>query len=186
MARGEDAGLLEGNGRADASVFADDTEAAFSWAIVVRAAIEQHAASALGAILFWEHGKPFSDFLPETQALVSAPRAMTTPPCAPESAAITYRLMQQWAYPRKVPFVFTWAVACAIGITLVDTLWNWSKSGHLASISDIVIRFLLYGCGGMITGFWVWKWHERAGSAAAQRMPGVSTTNRSEQQKDRT
>ena len=55
VAFGEDARLLEGNRRADASVFADDAEAAFGWAIVVRAVVEQHAASALGAILFWEH-----------------------------------------------------------------------------------------------------------------------------------
>lgn len=79
MAGGEDAGLLEGDGRANASVFADDAEAAFGWTIVVRAVIEQHTASALGAILFWEHRKPFSDFLLKTQALVSSPRAMTTP-----------------------------------------------------------------------------------------------------------
>jgi hypothetical protein len=58
----EDAGLLEGDGRANASVFADDAEAAFGWAIVVRAAIEQHAASAFGAILFWEHEVLFFRF----------------------------------------------------------------------------------------------------------------------------
>ena len=69
----EDARLLEGDGRADAAVFADDAEAAFSGAIVVRAAIEQHAASALGAILFWEHEDLFSCFGGKTQALVRTP-----------------------------------------------------------------------------------------------------------------
>lgn len=67
----EDAGLLEGDGRADASIFADDAEAAFGGAIVVRAAVEQHAASALGAILFWEHEVLFSGFSPKTQERVS-------------------------------------------------------------------------------------------------------------------
>lgn len=73
MAGGEDAGLLEGNGWANASVFADDAEAAFGGAIVVGAAIEQHAASALGAILFWEHEVLFSGFSPKTQGLVRTP-----------------------------------------------------------------------------------------------------------------
>lgn len=67
----EDAGLLEGDRRANASVFADDAEAAFSRAIVVRAAVEQHAASALGAILFWEHEVLFSGFSGKTQERVS-------------------------------------------------------------------------------------------------------------------
>lgn len=71
MAGGEDAGLLEGDGRANASVFANNAKAAFSWAIVVRAMVEQHAASALGAILFWEHELLFSGFSPKTQAGVS-------------------------------------------------------------------------------------------------------------------
>lgn len=62
MASREDAGLLEGDRRANASVFADDAEAAFSWAIVVGAAVEQHAASAFGAILFWEHEQVFFRF----------------------------------------------------------------------------------------------------------------------------
>jgi len=62
VAGGEDAGLLERDGWANASVFADDAEAAFGGAIVVRAMVEQHAASALGAILFWEHELLFSDF----------------------------------------------------------------------------------------------------------------------------
>ena len=69
MALREDAGLLEGDGRANASVFADDAEAAFSWAIVVRATIEQHAASALGTILFWEHELLFSDFRGKRQGM---------------------------------------------------------------------------------------------------------------------
>lgn len=73
MAGGEDAGLLEGDGRANASVFANNAKAAFSWAIVVRAMVEQHAASALGAILFWEHEVLFSGFSPKTQGLVRTP-----------------------------------------------------------------------------------------------------------------
>jgi hypothetical protein len=58
----EDAGLLEWDGRTDTPVFADDAEAAFGWTIVVRAVVEQHAASALGAILFWEHEVLFFRF----------------------------------------------------------------------------------------------------------------------------
>lgn len=69
MAGGEDAGLLEGYGRADASVFADDAEAAFSGAIVVRAMVEQHAASALRAILLWEHEVLFSDIGAKRQVM---------------------------------------------------------------------------------------------------------------------
>lgn len=69
MAGGEDAGLLEGDWRANASVFADDAQAALGGAIVVRAAVEQHAASALGAILFWEHELLFSDFGGKRQAM---------------------------------------------------------------------------------------------------------------------
>ena len=64
---GEEARLLERDGRANASVFADDAEAAFSWTIVVRAAVEQHAASAFRAILFWEHELLFSCFDGKTQ-----------------------------------------------------------------------------------------------------------------------
>ena len=59
VASGEDARLLERDGRANASVFADDAEAAFGWTIVVRAVVEQHAASALGTTLFWEHEELF-------------------------------------------------------------------------------------------------------------------------------
>ncbi len=71
VAFGEDAGLRERDGRANASIFADDAEAALSGAIRVRAVIEQHAASAFGAILFWEHEVLFSGFSPKTQAGVS-------------------------------------------------------------------------------------------------------------------
>ena len=78
MALREHAGLLEGDGRANAAVFADDAEAPFSLAIVVRAAVEQHAASALGAILFWEHELLFSGFSSKTQGLVRTPHFTET------------------------------------------------------------------------------------------------------------
>ena len=87
MAFREDAGLLEGDGRANASIFANDAEAAFGGAIVVRAAVEQHAASALGAILFWEHEVLFSCFPTKTQGLVRTPPfTETVQDGAPEKA----------------------------------------------------------------------------------------------------
>jgi len=48
----EEAGLLEWDGGADASAFADHADAAFGRTIVMRAAVEQHAAVARRAFLF--------------------------------------------------------------------------------------------------------------------------------------
>lgn len=83
MALREDAGLLERDGRANASVFADDAEAAFGGAIVVRAAVKQHAASALGTILFWEHEVLFSDFRGKRQGMF-------------EGFALFVQVMKRW------------------------------------------------------------------------------------------
>ena len=55
MAIGEEAGLLEGDGGTNASAFADDADAALGGAIVVGAAIEDHAAAAFRTFLFGEH-----------------------------------------------------------------------------------------------------------------------------------
>lgn len=52
VAFGEEAGLLERHGRANASAFADDADAALGGAIVMGTAVEQHPAAALGASLF--------------------------------------------------------------------------------------------------------------------------------------
>lgn len=52
MAIGEEAGLLERDGGTNASAFADDANAALRRAIIVGAAIEDHAAAALRAFLF--------------------------------------------------------------------------------------------------------------------------------------
>jgi hypothetical protein len=52
VAFGEEAGLLEGGGGANASAFADNADAAFGRAIVMGAAVEQHAAAAGRAFLF--------------------------------------------------------------------------------------------------------------------------------------
>lgn len=52
MAFGEEAGLFERDGGADASTFADDADAAFGRAMIMSAVIKQHAASACWAFLF--------------------------------------------------------------------------------------------------------------------------------------
>ena len=52
MAVGEEAGLLEWDGGANPSAFADYADAAFGRAIVMRTAVENHAATALRAFLF--------------------------------------------------------------------------------------------------------------------------------------
>jgi hypothetical protein len=92
--------------------------------------------------------------------------------------------MERPTYPRKAPFVLSLALGFAFCMTLVDIPWSWYKTGHFASISDIAVRFLLYGCGGMISGFWVWKWHEPTASAVVADSLGVTTADRSEQQND--
>jgi hypothetical protein len=92
--------------------------------------------------------------------------------------------MERPAYPRKTRFLLTWALVCAIGITLVETLWTWFKSGHFASISGVTTLFLLNGCAGIICGFWIWKWHAPTESAIAERMLGMNTAAQSKE-KDR-
>lgn len=62
VAFGEEAGLFERDGGADASAFADHADAAFGRAIVVRATVEQHAAAAIRASLFRQHGEIFLGF----------------------------------------------------------------------------------------------------------------------------
>jgi len=52
VAIGEETGLLEGDGGANASAFADHADATFRRAILIRTAIEQHAATARRAFLF--------------------------------------------------------------------------------------------------------------------------------------
>lgn len=52
VALGEEARLQERHGRANPAVFADDADAALRGALCVRAVVEQHAAAALGTILF--------------------------------------------------------------------------------------------------------------------------------------
>ena len=59
MAIREEAGLFEGDGGANASAFADHADAAFGRAIIVGAAIENHAAATRRAFLFREHGEVF-------------------------------------------------------------------------------------------------------------------------------